>query len=84
LKKLREIKHVRIIRIATRTLIYLPQRITPELVKMISKYQSKEYPIYVGTQFNHSNEITEEAKKTCKLLTDAGFFYIINQFFLRE
>jgi lysine 2,3-aminomutase len=73
LRKLREVKHVKIIRIATRTLAYLPQRITPELVKMISKYQSEEYPIYVGTQFNHPNEISEESKKACKLLSDAGF-----------
>lgn len=73
LKKLREVKHVKIIRIATRTLAYLPQKITPKLIKMISKYQAEEYPIYIGTQFNHPNEITEESKKACKLLSNAGF-----------
>lgn len=73
LKKLREIKHVKIIRIATRTLTYLPQRITPELVEIISKYQKEEYPIYIGMQFNHPREITEESKKSCKMLSDAGF-----------
>jgi len=73
LKKLREIKHVRIIRIATRTLTYLPQRVTPELIKMISKYQKEEYPIYIGMQFNHPREITKESKKACKLLSDTGF-----------
>jgi lysine 2,3-aminomutase len=73
LQKLREIKHVNIIRISTRTLTFLPQRITPGLIKMISRYQSEEYPIYIGTQFNHPNEITEESKKACKLLSDAGF-----------
>ncbi|MFA6064359.1 MAG: KamA family radical SAM protein [archaeon] len=73
LKELRKIKHVKIIRIATRTLVYLPQRITPPLVKMISKYNKEEYPIYIGTQFNHPNEITPESKRAIKLLTDAGF-----------
>ena len=73
LKRLRAIKHVKIIRIATRTLTYLPQRITPELVKLISKYHKEEYPIYIGTQFNHPNEITKESKKACNLLVDAGF-----------
>ena len=73
LKKLREIEHVKIIRIATRTLTYLPQRVTPEFIKMISKYQKEEYPIYIGVQFNHPKEITTETKKACKLLSDAGF-----------
>jgi len=73
LRKLREIKHVKIIRIATRTLTYLPQRVTPELIKMILKYQKEEYPIYIGMQFNHPREITEESKKACKLLSNAGF-----------
>lgn len=84
LKKLREIKHVKIIRIATRTLAYLPQRITPELIKMISKYQTEEYPIYLGTQFNHPNEITEESKKACKLLSDAGFILYNQSVLLKD
>src|SRR3989339_1835500 len=37
LKKLRDIEHIKIIRIATRVLVYLPQRITPKLIRMISK-----------------------------------------------
>lgn len=73
LKKLREIEHVHIIRIATRTLIYLPQRVTPELVKMLSGHQKEDYPIYIGTQFNHPKEITPESKMACKMLSDAGF-----------
>lgn len=84
LKKLREIKHVKIIRIATRTLTYLPQRITPELIKMISKYQTEECPIYVGMQFNHPNEITEESKKACKLLLDAGFILYNQSVLLKD
>ena len=40
---------------------------------MISKYQSDGYPIFIGTQLNHPREITKEAQRACKLLTDAGF-----------
>ena len=83
-KKLREVGHVKIIRIATRTLVYLPQRITPELVKIISKYQSDEHPIYIGTQFNHPNEITKESKKACKLLSDAGFMLYNQSVLLKD
>lgn len=73
LKSLRKIEHVHIIRIATRTPVYLPQRITPGLVRMISKYRRDDYPIYIGTQFNHPREITPEAKKACRMLSNAGF-----------
>ncbi|MEM2956280.1 MAG: KamA family radical SAM protein [Candidatus Pacearchaeota archaeon] len=68
LKKLRDIKHVEIIRIGTRIPCSLPQRITPELCAMLKKY----HPIYINTHFNHPDEITEEAKKACSLLADAG------------
>jgi lysine 2,3-aminomutase len=57
-----------IIRIGTRIPCVLPQRITPELCNMLKKY----HPIYVNTHFNHPAEITEESKKACSLLADAG------------
>jgi len=68
LKKLREIKHVEIIRIGTRIPCSLPQRITPELCSMLKKY----HPVYINTHFNHPDEITEEAKNACSMLADAG------------
>ena len=68
LKKLKEIKHVEIIRIGTRVPCSLPQRITPELCNMLKKY----HPLYINTHFNHPDEITEEAKEACELLADAG------------
>jgi len=57
-----------IIRIGTRIPCVLPQRITPELCEMLKKY----HPIYINTHFNHPDEITEESKKACALLVDAG------------
>lgn len=68
LKRVRSIEHVEIIRIGTRTPVVMPQRITPQLVRMLRKY----HPLYVNTHFNHPREITEEAKSACERLADAG------------
>lgn len=68
LKAIKKIKHVEIIRIDSRTPCVLPQRITPKLCKMLSKYQ----PLYFLTHFNHPREITKESAKACKMLTDHG------------
>jgi len=68
LRRLREIEHVEIIRIGTRTPVVLPMRITDELVLMLRKY----HPIYVNTHFNHPHEVTYEAKEACAKLADAG------------
>lgn len=68
IKKLREIPHVEIIRIGSRTPVVLPQRITPELVQMLSKY----HPIWLNTHFNHPNEITPESTEACARLANAG------------
>ena len=57
-----------IIRIGTRIPCTLPQRITPELCEMLKKYS----PIYINTHFNHPNEITNESRKACSMLADAG------------
>lgn len=68
IKNLRQIKHVEIIRIGTRAPVTMPQRITKELCNMLKKY----HPIYMNTHFNHPMEITEESKKACEMLSDAG------------
>lgn len=68
ISELRKIPHVEIIRIGTRTPVVCPQRITPELVEMLKKY----HPIWLNTHFNHSKEVTPEAKKACELLANAG------------
>jgi len=67
-QRLRAIPHVDIIRIGTRTPVVCPQRITPELVDMLKKY----HPIWVNVHFNHANEITDESRKACALMADAG------------
>ena len=66
--RLREIPHVEVIRIGTRTPVVCPQRITPELVAMLRKY----HPVWLNTHFNHPDEITEESIAACAMLADAG------------
>lgn len=68
ISKLREIPHVEIIRIGSRTPVVLPQRITPELVAMLSKY----HPIWLNTHFNHPDEVTPESSEACARLANAG------------
>jgi lysine 2,3-aminomutase len=68
ISRIRDIPHVEIIRIGTRTPVVMPMRITEGLVSMLKKY----HPIYVNTHFNHPKEITAEAKEACRALADAG------------
>ncbi|MHA1642083.1 MAG: lysine 2,3-aminomutase [Promethearchaeota archaeon] len=68
ISKLREIPHVEIIRIGSRTPVVLPQRITPELCEMLKQY----HPIWFNTHFNHPDEITEDSTRACARLADAG------------
>ena len=67
-KKLREIPHVEIVRIGSRTPVVMPQRITDDLVNMLKKY----HPVWLNTHFNHKKELTAEAKEACRKLADAG------------
>lgn len=68
LTQLRQIEHVEIIRIGTRTPVVLPQRITPELCAMLKKH----HPVWVNTHFNHPRELTPESQRACAMLADAG------------
>lgn len=68
ISRIRAIKHIEIIRIGTRTLVTMPQRINEELVSILKKY----HPIFINTQFNHPREITPESQKACCMLRNAG------------
>ncbi|MBR1660352.1 MAG: lysine 2,3-aminomutase [Oscillospiraceae bacterium] len=68
ISELRKIPHVEIVRIGSRTPVVMPQRITPELCNMLKKY----HPIWLNTHFNHPKEVTEESKRACAMLADAG------------
>jgi len=49
LGRLRAIPHVEILRLGTRNLVTLPQRVTDDFVYMVRHHQ----PVYVHTHFNH-------------------------------
>ena len=68
LRDLRSMTHVEIIRIGTRVPCTLPQRITPQLARMLGSFQ----PLYINTHFNHPDEITPESSLACNRLADAG------------
>ncbi|WP_313180285.1 glutamate 2,3-aminomutase [Lacrimispora sp.] len=68
IKQLKEIPHVDYIRLGTRCLVTMPQRITDQLCSMLKKY----HPIYINTHFNHPKEITKESKAACEKLADSG------------
>lgn len=69
LTELREIEHVEVIRIGTRTPVVLPYRITDELINVLKKH----HPIWINTHYNHPKEITASSKLAIKKLADAGF-----------
>jgi lysine 2,3-aminomutase len=68
LSRLRAIEHVEVFRIGTRNLVTLPQRVTDNFAKMLSKY----HPVFIHTHFNHPKECTQEAFDACAKLADAG------------
>ncbi len=68
LERLRHIEHLDIIRIGSRVPCHLPERITPELCRVLRKH----HPIYINTHFNHPAELTPKAVKGLGRLADAG------------
>ncbi len=74
LEGIRGISHVRVIRVATRTLFLLPERITPSLVQMLVRHQ----PVYVVAQFNHPAEFTAKSDRAIARLVDHGI-PVLNQ-----
>lgn len=77
LSGLREIEHVEIIRIGTRMPVVCPQRITPDLVFLLKRYN----PVYLMTHFNHPRELTSDAASALTLVADNGI-PIFNQMVL--
>lgn len=68
ISEIRKIEHVDYIRLGSRTLVTMPQRITDEFCNMIKKY----HPIYINTHFNHPMEVTKETKEACEKLVNSG------------
>ena len=67
--RVRAIRSVETIRLATRVPAVLPQRVTEELVIALRPL----HPLWVMTHFNHPRELCAEARVACRRLADAGF-----------
>ncbi|MCQ2281062.1 MAG: lysine 2,3-aminomutase [Bacteroidales bacterium] len=68
LGRLRQIPHVEIVRLGSRTPVVCPQRITDHLCETLKKY----HPLWMNTHFNHPNEMTPEASAALAKLANAG------------
>lgn len=68
LSRLRRIRHVEFVRIGSKIPTVLPQRITPELVKLLRRY----HPLWMSIHFMHPTELTPEVAEACERLADAG------------
>lgn len=68
LTNLRNIPHVEIVRIGTKVPAVLPQRITPQLVRMLRRH----HPLLMSLHFTHPDECTPESYRACSMLADAG------------
>lgn len=68
LRKLEKIPNIEVIRIGSRTPVVLPQRFDDELLDVFSKSRC----LWLNTQFNHPNEITETSKAACDRILRAG------------
>jgi lysine 2,3-aminomutase len=68
LRGLRAIRHVEILRVATRAPATCPMRITEELAATLRRHA----PLFVVTHFNHPKECTGEAREACERLVDRG------------
>ncbi|MFD3261667.1 KamA family radical SAM protein [Paenibacillus lentus] len=80
LEKLREIEHVKIIRLGSKIPVFNPMRIyeDEELLDVIRTYSTPEQRIYVMAHINHPREITPEARRGFQALHEAGAI-VVNQ-----
>lgn len=68
LGRLRAIPHIEFVRIGTKMPAVLPQRITPQLCRVLRKY----HPLWMSVHFLHPAECTPESTQACARLADAG------------
>ncbi|WP_430816131.1 KamA family radical SAM protein [Carboxylicivirga sp. RSCT41] len=66
------------IRLGSRLPVYMPQRITPELVNILGDFKKKASKIgikqfFMQTHFESPMEVTPEARQAIKLLNSAGW-----------
>lgn len=79
-ERLREIEHVKIIRLGSKIPVFNPMRIyeDQELLDTIKEFSTVDQRIYVMAHVNHPREITPEAKRGFDALHEAGAI-VVNQ-----
>lgn len=80
LENLRQIDHIKVIRIGTRVPIALPMRVTKELLEMLEIFPV----IYINIHINHPKEITDRVKKCLFDLSRVGCILGSQTVLLRE
>lgn len=80
LQRLRDIPHVKIIRLGSKLPVFNPMRIYEDelLLETIREFSTPDHRIYVMAHINHPREITEEAKRGFQALHEAGAV-VVNQ-----
>lgn len=67
LGRIRAVPHVEMLRLGSRVVSFLPQRITPSLVAVLRKHRA-----WLSLHFSHADELTPEVAQACDLLADGG------------
>ena len=68
LSRIREIPHVKLIRIGTKTPVNLPQRFQQSLIDILKKYA----PLIISLHVTHVSELTPEMSAVCEQLVENG------------
>jgi KamA family protein len=78
--EIREIDHINVIRIGTKTLAYNPYRISEDetLINLIKSACTPHKKVYIMAHFNHPAELSKETLKAIYMLQQAGAI-IVNQ-----
>lgn len=68
LGELRKIPHIEFVRMGSRAPLFLPQRITPELCRILRKHA----PFFLSIHTNHPRELCAESRAALEMLADHG------------
>ena len=67
---LNQLPHIRTLRVHSRVLSVLPERVTAELIDVLKQFSGK---VVIVTHINHPNEISQHNRHTFQTLTRHGF-----------
>ena len=76
--RLKNIKHVRLLRIGTKMPAFYPFRFLndPEFINIIREFRDNYRSIYIVCHFDHPNELTRDSRKAIRMLQRAGAIYV--------